>query len=370
MIRDEQKKIVFVHLLNDYSGSPFVLSQVIKTLLSSKCSPEIDLYVGSGGEGFLSAFENYTNTYFYRRNRSKVLTFILLFFSQSILFFKLLKYKNTNVQFYINTLLPFGAALAGWFLRKEVIYHVHETSLTPKVFKLFLREIVNITASKVIFVSQFLHSSESFKKADQFVVYNTLDDDFWRASVEAAYPFNSKIFNVLMACSLRSYKGVDEFIKIASMCADKSDIQFTLILNASENEINTYFANFKVPENLRLLGRQSNLKDYYRSANLVLNLSKPDGWIETFGLTILEAMAFGIPVIVPSIGGPPELVRDGIDGYLMSSSDWDKIGDKIKYLSMNREVCKELSISARERAGEFSTLKFQEGIEEILNFKT
>ena len=255
-------------------------------------------------------------------------------------------------------------------MRKEVIYHVHETSVTPRIFKIFLRSIVNLTASKVIFVSQYLHTVESFEKAEQFVVYNSLSNDFWDTAARAKYPCDSKIFNVLMVCSLRGYKGVTEFIRIASMCVDKNDIQFTLILNASDAEIIEYFANSEVTENVKILARQSDLKDFYSRANLVLNLSKPDGWVETFGLTILEAMAFGIPVIVPAVGGPVELVRDGRDGYLMSSLQWPAIGDKIIEMAYNREVCRVLSISARERAERFRVQKFQKEIEGLLITKS
>ncbi|MDB4068956.1 glycosyltransferase family 4 protein [Pseudomonadales bacterium] len=334
--------------------------------MSNKYPTEIDLHVGSRSDGFLSAFDSQTDTYFYRRSRSKILTLGTFFVSQAILFFKLLKYRKKNVRFYINTILPFGGALAGWVMRKEVIYHVHETSVTPKIFKLFLRSIVNITASKVIFVSQYLHDVESFDKAEQFVVYNSLSKDFWDAAARVKYPCDSRMFNVLMACSLRDYKGVTEFIRIASMCADKNAIQFTLILNASDDEITDYFSKSELTKNVGILARQSDLKEFYSRANLVLNLSKPDGWVETFGLTILEAMAFGIPVIVPAVGGPVELVRDGRDGYLMSSLEWPSIGDKIIELSYNRELCRELSISARKRAGEFSALKFQKEIEDLL----
>ena len=366
MSNDRPSKLVCIHLLNDYSGSPYVLSQVIDTVLSSNNPPEIDLHVGSGSNGFLSHFDCMTDTYWYRRSGRKMLTLVAFFASQCILFFKLLKYRKKNVRFYINTMLPFGGALAGWVMRKEVIYHVHETSVSPMVLKIFLRLIVNITASKVIFVSQYLRDVESFRKASQFVVYNSLSKKFWDAATNVQYLYDSRDFNVLMACSLRDYKGVCEFIRIASMCAEEDAVQFTLVLNASATEISEYFENVEVAKNVMILTRQTDLTDFYRSANLVLNLSKPDGWVETFGLTILEAMAFGVPVIVPAVGGPVELVRDGRDGYLMSSLQWPTIGDKILELARNREVCRALSISARERAQEFNALKFNSEIERLL----
>src|SRR5690606_20745125 len=114
------------------------------------------------------------------------------------------------------------------------------------------------------------------------------------------------------------YKGVKEFIDIAKKC-ESHGISFTLILNAEMNEIRNYFSDLELPSNIILKSKQSNVHSFYAKAGLVLNLSRPDQWVETFGLTIIEAMAYGIPVIVPPVGGPTEIVRDGIEGYLISS---------------------------------------------------
>src|SRR4051812_48801243 len=106
------KKIVCVHLLNDFSGSPLVLSMVIKGLLKS--GNEVEL-ITSGGEGFLSNLDvkyNYVN---YSFHNNKWIRLFRFFKAQFALFFKVLAYRNTEVQLYINTLLPCGAALAGKF---------------------------------------------------------------------------------------------------------------------------------------------------------------------------------------------------------------------------------------------------------------
>ena len=57
----------------------------------------------------------------------------------------------------------------------------------------------------------------------------------------------------------------------------------------------------------------------------MLNLSIPSLWIETFGMTILEAMAYGIPSIVPNVGGPTELIIDGYNGYCIDVTNVDEI---------------------------------------------
>ena len=367
-LKTSKKKVLFVHLLNDYSGSPHVLSQVIDATLQNSDISEVELFKGSRGDGFLSDKECVTHSYFYRSSTNKYVTLIVYLLSQLDLFFKLLKYYNQDVCIYVNTMLPFSAGIAGKLMKKEVIYHIHETSLKPDIFKSFLRFVIKKTAVKVIFVSDYLRRRENIENIENiksFMIYNALPAVFSDAGNLAIYPFDSKKFNVLMICSLKAYKGVNEFVDLANMCRLKEEINFTLILNCLDHEIDQYFKGMNVPKNLSILPSQTNLVPFYRVANLVLNLSKPNEWVETFGLTILEAMTYGIPCIAPQIGGPTEIVRDKLDGYLISSSDTAVIGEKILELSNNRTLCNVLSASARQRSLDFSETEFQKALKNM-----
>lgn len=359
------QKIIFVHLLNDYSGSPRVLSQIIDATKANKDVTEVELYLGSDGTGFLSNKDCVTYKYFYRRSSKTLLALIFFLLSQIALFYKLLRYRKEDVCFYINTMLPFGAALAGKLMGKEIFYHIHETSLRPAIFKSFLRWVVNSTASTVIYVSEYLRLTEPFKIDDQTVIYNCLSRDFSQAASANTYFFDSKTFNVLMVCSLKSYKGVNEFVNIAEMFSHRSDMSFRLVLNANEREIDEFFLGVCIPENLSIFPFQPDLKKFYSEANLVLNLSKTDQWVETFGLTILEAMSYGIPTIVPPIGGPAELVRNNQDGYLIASSDTKGLYSRILSLSDDRNLCLDLSKSARKQSLKFNEDVFRKALKNI-----
>ncbi len=359
------EKIIVIHLLNDYSGSPKVLSQVIKAIQKKGC--DAVLYTGKSDDGFLSGLTNEHHTYFYKRFENKYLTLITFMLSQVSLFFKLLKYRNEDVIIYVNTMLPFGAGLVGRVMGKPVYYHIHETSLTPASFKRFLRAIVQKTASKVIFVSKAVEEAESFDNIPQEVIYNALPDAFTEVALNIPYsPMKERNFNVLMICSLKAYKGVDEFIAIARLCQEHANITFTLILNAEEAEIDAYFKETRRPANLTLISRQKDLVPFYKQTSLLLNLSRVDQWVETFGLTIVEAMAFGIPVIVPPVGGPAEIVHDGREGYLVSSYETEKIAGLIIELSKDEEKCLALSKAARKRAEDFKEAVFEEKIVELI----
>jgi L-malate glycosyltransferase len=362
------KKIIFVHLLNDFSGSPKVLSQTISTC-NENSKFEAVLFTGKSEDGFLTNVTENHHFYFYKRFENKIGTLFTFVLSQIHLFFKLLKYRKQDVVIYVNTLLPFGAALAGKILDKPVYYHVHETSVQPLMLKRFLRFIAQKTALKIIFVSKSLKEAESFKNIEQEVVYNVLPSEFSNKALESQYQSvdEKEKFNVLMICSLKAYKGVGEFIKIAKLCEINTNINFTLILNAEQKDIDKYVTGFELPTNMNILDKQKDLHVYYQKASLVLNLSRIDKWVETFGLTILEAMSYGIPVIVPPIGGPTEIATDGVEGYLISSYEVDRISNKIKELSLDIEKCIELSKKAKKRSKVFNEETFKKEILKVLN---
>lgn len=362
------KEIIFVHLLNDYSGSPKVLSQVINAVKPKIKSPI--LYTGKNSSGFLTHSTEKHYDYFYKRFNNRFATLFSFIISQLILFIKLLKYWNKDVAIYVNTMLPFGAALAGFIMRKPVYYHVHEISMTPASLKYFLRSIIQLTASKIIYVSKAVKEAEPFKTKETHIIYNALPKPIITNGAVHKYVHTPNgQFKVLMVGSLKIYKGILEFIAIANKLEQYKTIQFTLVLNASKEEIESFLElnKIKLPPNIRLLPRQENMVPFYTHTSLVLNLSRIDQWVETFGLTIIEAMAFAIPVIVPPVGGPAEIVTHAVEGYLMSSYEGDAISEKILDLSLDKEKCEKLSENAFNRSKDFDENLFNQKILQVIN---
>lgn len=358
------KKIVFIHLFNDRSGSPKVLSQVIKSL---KKKFHTELLTSDHTDGFLTDTADQQHMLFYRRSENKLLTLLYYLISQVLLFIQCLKYWNKDVIFYINTMMPFGAGLAGKLMGKQVYWHIHETSVKPKILKQFLRFIISLTVNKIIFVSDYLKETEAFTNTHQYTVYNAISSDFLSNSKKTQK--SDENFNVLMVCSLKKYKGIFEFIKIANILEKNPKINFILVLNAQSHEINTYLKNEILPSNLQLYSRQLDVSSFYANSDLLLNLSRPDEVQETFGLTILEGMAHGLPVIVPPVGGPAEIVREGVEGFLISCYKIEDIAKKILYLANNTSEYETLSANALKRVGDFSEKEFEKNIYTIFEDK-
>jgi len=277
------KKIVFAHLLNDFSGSPLILSSIIKGV--KKEGYEIDLFTCGEREGFLSDLG--INYYYfpYRFFPNKYMRLVAFMLSQFILFIKMLwRYRNQDVIFYINTLLPIGASLAGRLLGKRVVYHIPEVSIKPASFKNLLKGIANKTASTAIYVSHELMRLEALPDVDGKVVYNGLSEDFLTKADEYKKQEHKDKFTVLMLCSLKDYKGVPQFVKLAESLPNYN---FELVVNASFEEINNYFGTVPSYPNLTIFDVQRNVHPFYQRASLILNLSHPETWVETFGMTQL-----------------------------------------------------------------------------------
>lgn len=343
------KKIVCIHLLNDFSGSPRILSQVAHAFIGE--GHEVDIFTSNkSGEGFLTHVRGATQRFFfYRWSRFKLLTVLFFFFSQCVLFTKLLAYRKTKAVFYVNTVLPFGAALAGKLLGKKVVYHIHETSIKPAPLKWFLFFIARKTAAEAIYVSHYLMEQEPLRAVRCHVVYNALSREFVAVS-RLRKPVLNGTFNILMLSSLKDYKGVNEFVGLAELL---QTFRFEMVLNASQSEIDQFFKTKSLPRNLTIFPSQSDVHPFYQRAHLVLNLSHPLKWVETFGMTALEAMSYGVPVIVPPVGGIAELVTDHVNGYKIDVRDMEALRTAILNLQGDRERYGILSQRAKQRSQEF-----------------
>ena len=95
---------------------------------------------------------------------------------------------------------------------------------------------------------------------------------------------------------------------------------------------------------------QEELAKIYSSCDVFVTTSRT----ETFGLTVLEAMASGLPVVAPNEGGVTETVIDQVTGFLYKPLDKQDFIGKINYLCDNPEIRTKMGKAGRERALEYS----------------
>jgi glycosyltransferase involved in cell wall biosynthesis len=76
----------------------------------------------------------------------------------------------------------------------------------------------------------------------------------------------------------------------------------------------------------------------------------PSRFDEPFGIAALEGMASARPVVVTEVGGMPEFVRDGVDGFVVTPGDEQEIADRLSYLLAHPVLARRMGAAARERA--------------------
>ena len=353
------KHYVLFHLLNDFSGSPKVLRDVAETLV--KNGHEVTL-VTSGKDGFLAGIGGVNYKYInYSWSPLKLITLLSFLVVQLRYFFYALFLKKESI-IYINTLLPFGAALGGWIRGKRVVYHLHEPQVDPKPLFNILKKVASLTSTDQIFVSNYLKdvlNIHNNKRAS--VVYNCVSEEYYQYVSQVKE--RQEAFTVLMACSLKSYKGIYQFLDIARALPN---IKFKLILNSSSSMLRHFLEQNSISKNCEIMGTQSSMIPHYQQASLVLNLSLKEHWIESFGLTLIEAMCFGIPVICPAVGGPLEVVENDQSGYHLDSLFPKEIECKIKELADDANLYNRLSKGAKIRAKQYSKATFSDKIYNFL----
>ncbi|HXG63037.1 MAG TPA: glycosyltransferase family 4 protein [Planctomycetota bacterium] len=360
------RKVVCVHLLNDFSGSARVLAGVVREL--SRRGVPVEVLTNRGGRGFLSDAGVPVRTFPYRRGGGLWTTLTAYLLSQAALFAALWRYRREDVTVCVNTLLPFGAAMAARLLGKRVVYYVHETSLRPRLLKRGLRFVAARTASAAVFVSRYLLEEERLPGVPCVLVPNCLPEELEAAARRPGgeRPAGEPL-NVLMVASPRDYKGVPEFLALAERLAGEPRVRFELVLNGTREEIEAYLRRRPRPANLRVHEGTADVAPFYARAGLVLNLSRPDEWVETFGLTILEAMAFGVPVIVPPVGGPRELVDDGVEGYRIEGRRLDELARVILELAGDPARRRRMSSACRRKAAQFGRSAWADRVVEVLH---
>lgn len=106
--------------------------------------------------------------------------------------------------------------------------------------------------------------------------------------------------------------------------------------------------------NLHFLGKRSDVPALLAGATMAV---VPSVWAEAFGLTVVEAMAAGVPVIASRTGGIPELIEHGTSGVLVEPNDEISLAREIARLRDDDPLRARLGAAARARARERFSLE-------------
>ena len=137
-------------------------------------------------------------------------------------------------------------------------------------------------------------------------------------------------------------KGFDILVKSIQSLMDsnrlKNDI-IVLVIGISENSedsnsLRQLIAEAGLNRKIMSLGIRNDINDILNISDIYLQPSRTEG----LSLSIMEALNYSLPVIGTRVGGIPEIVHEGENGYLFEKENVEELADRIEILVNNREV--------------------------------
>jgi len=111
------------------------------------------------------------------------------------------------------------------------------------------------------------------------------------------------------------------------------------------SKLQALIQEYNLNETFMLQGHLNDMLSFYRSLDLYLNTSVHEG----IPMSILEAMAHGLPVVAPDVGGIGEVVSNSEDGYLIDTRDPKAFAEKYFLLYKNRQLRRRMARVAKEK---------------------
>lgn len=171
---------------------------------------------------------------------------------------------------------------------------------------------------------------------------------------------------VLTCCRINPQKGLHYIIEATKMVVQNiSNVRFiikgrarTPLERRYKKYLKTLISEYNLKNNCYLIDKDvpySCLPKYYAMGDVFVLPSVS----EALGIVIMEALACGVPVVATNVGGIPEIVYDGVNGFLVNPGDVDALANRIKVILTNDELRKRLSDGAIKTIKRFNINEFE-----------
>jgi len=287
--------------------------------------------------------------------------------------------QDNNIKI-VHTINPRARLLAVLLKRKLGFKLVHTVHSSPFLYqKNFLKNFIfkkiekflNKKTDEVIFPSQntknvFLNK-KILPKNNFKVIYNGIDLEYCQKFLKNKKEIKQHIlekFKLEKNVKLISFVGRFSFeknlftlIQVGPVLIQEfPNLKFILIGDGEEKE------------NLIKEIKKNNLQNHFifpgflEKEQVYEIVSASDLFVlpsfyETFSYTVLEAMALGVPVVATKVGGIQELVKTGINGFLVQRNNIKELKEKIKEVLKNKEIVQKFSQNGLLKAQDFSEIK-------------
>ena len=254
--------------------------------------------------------------------------------------------------------------------------HTNDTRRADSPLLLALDRFSNRFANHIVAVSascrDFLTTRESIPERDVTLVPNAID---LRRFSPAVSQRNEARASLGLRASARVVAGVGRlnpqknfalFLDIAAQLAARfSDLHFLLAGDGPEEKmLREKAATLGIADRVTFSGYVADTRQVYLAADVLLMPSRYEG----LPMTLLEAMAMGLPVVASQLDGIAEVIGDGREGFLAPFDDASLFVERTAALLQDAELSARMAKNARAKIeASFSVERMTSAVEEIYN---
>jgi glycosyltransferase involved in cell wall biosynthesis len=216
---------------------------------------------------------------------------------------------------------------------------------------------VNAPLNKVFCVSNYgyqcMTSTDLFPRDRFEMIYNGVDlarvttDGQQAARFRERYSIPADRSIVTQVSWVIPEKGIADFLTTAQLVtAVNRRVQFVLVGEGEQRDAYMKQAvAMGLGDHITFTGMVEDPfgAGVFHAADIVCQFSR---WEEVFGWMIAEAMAHGKPVVATRVGGIPELISDGVSGYLVDRGDTASMSQRVLQLLDDQKLCASAGVSA------------------------
>lgn len=250
-----------------------------------------------------------------------------------------------------------GAVAAKWVGTRVVVHTKHGRNYPDEFRKVWVNRVATWFTDQVVAVSQ--DSAEVATKIERITRHKVLTIrngiDLNKFSGDFSEASRDPLRAIHVARLMYPTKDQKTLLRAVRLIADREPkFQLNIVGDGPHrNEIVQLAADLNLGANVRFLGCRHDVPQLLADAGLFVLSSVTEG----LSLTLLEAMAMGLPIVATRVGGNPEVVEDGTTGLLVPPQSPQAMADAMLSLIRNPDRAAQMGLAGRERVEEHFDLR-------------
>lgn len=257
---------------------------------------------------------------------------------------------GSNASLYRESVFIILAKLLG----KKTVSHFHAGDIDnyypfqKKIGQKFIRWAIGLSDSLIVVSQESARQLREIADSPNIsVITNAVDTSLFNVRNGAS---GNGVVRLLFVGAIGKLKGEQDLIEaLAILCGGKPNIKVSFLGYGAES-LKADCEKLGVGGFIEYLGAVSMTEriEFFQKADIFVLPT----YAEAMPMSVIEAMAAGLPVISTAVGGIPELIKDGVDGFLFPPGDVKVLAEKILFLLNNKNIRLSIGKKARQKACE------------------